>query len=98
MPIASGSFYYSPTFWAGAGVAVAIATLVIIILQFLTASTRRTLIYSLLSDTALLSEDAREKAGSDLQVTLDGEVLDDPHVVSIRVECKGRRDIRLEDF
>jgi hypothetical protein len=98
MPIASGSFYYSLTFWAGAGVAVAIATLVIIILQLLTGSTRRTLTYSLLSDTALLSESAREKAGSDLQVTLDGQKLDDPHVVSIRVECKGRRDIRLEDF
>jgi hypothetical protein len=98
MPVASGSFYYSPIFWAGAGVAVAIATLVIIILQLLTASTRRTLIYSLLSDTALLTEGAREKAGPDLQVALGGEALDDPHVVSIRIECKGRRDIRMEDF
>jgi hypothetical protein len=91
-------FYSSAVFWAGAGVAVAAATFVIILVQWLTGSSRRVLTYSLLSDTALLSKGTREKAGPDLQVRLREKVLDDPHVVSMRIEFKGRRDIREADF
>jgi hypothetical protein len=56
------------------------------------------LVYSLVSDTALLSADAREKAGPGLRIVLGGDLLDDPHVVSIRIEYRGRRDIRESDY
>jgi hypothetical protein len=96
--LASGHFYTSPALLGGVGVVVAIATLLVIVAQYVTGTARRVLTYSLVSDTALLSEAAREKAGPDLRVTRGGNALDDPHVVSIRIEYKGRRDLRSTDF
>jgi len=95
---AIGHFYSSPAFLGWIGVLVAIVTLVVIAAQFVTGSSKRSLTYSLMSDTALLSEGARAKAGPDLRVTLGEDVLDDPHVVSLRIEYKGRHDIRSADF
>jgi hypothetical protein len=96
--LATGHFYSSPAFLGWAAVLVAIVTLMVIAAQFVTASSTRALTYSLISDTALLSEDAREKAGPDMRITLGDDVLDNPHVVSIRIEYKGKRDIRSSDF
>jgi hypothetical protein len=96
--LAIGHFYSSPAFLGWAGILVAIVTLAVIAAQFASGSSKRALVYSLVSDTALLSEGAREKAGPGLHVTLGEDALDDPHVVSLRIECKGRRDIRSADF
>jgi hypothetical protein len=96
--LAAGHFYSSPAFLGWAAVLVAVVTLIVIAAQLVTASSVRALTYSLMSDTALLSEDAREKAGPGLRVTLGEDGLDDPHVVSIRIEYKGRRDIRGSDY
>jgi hypothetical protein len=96
--VATGHFYSSPAFLGWAGVLVAIVTLTVIAAQFFATSSARVLTYSLMSDTALLSEGAREKAGPGIHVTLGEDVLDDPHVVSIRIGYKGRRDIRGSDF
>jgi|HubBroStandDraft_6_1064221.scaffolds.fasta_scaffold91772_3 hypothetical protein len=96
--ITTGHFYSSPAFLGWVGILVAIVTLTVIAAQFAAGSSKRALIYSLISDTALLSESAREKAGPGLRVTLGDSALDDPHVVSLRIECKGRRDIRSTDF
>jgi hypothetical protein len=96
--IADGHFYSSSAFLGWVGIAVAIVTLTVIAAQFAAGSSKRALVYSLISDTTLLSEGARERAGPGLRVTLGDDTLDDPHVVSLRIECKGRRDIRSADF
>lgn len=85
-------------FWAGATVAVALAAIAVSVILWLRGSPQRLLLYSLGSETALLSGTARLQAGPDLEVTLRGEALDDPHVVSVRVESRSRRDIRSADF
>src|SRR5580698_425700 len=96
--LAAGHFYASAAFLGWAAVLVATVTLIVIAAQFVSASTARALTYSLISDTALLSADAREKAGPGMRVTLGADVLDDPHVVSVRIEYKARRDIRGADY
>ena len=96
--LATGHFYSSPAVLGWAAVVVAVVTLMVIAAQFVTASTARALTYSLISDTALLSADAREKAGPGMRVTLGEDVLDDPHVVTVRIEYKARRDIRGSDY
>jgi hypothetical protein len=96
--LAAGHFYSSPAFLGWAAVLVAVVTLAVIAAQFVTASPARALTYSLVSDTALVSADAREKAGPGMRVTLGEDLLDDPHVVSVRIEYKGRRDVRGSDY
>src|SRR5580692_2761925 len=61
--LAAGHFYASVAFLGWAAVLVATVTLIVIAAQFVSAATARALTYSLISDTALLSADAREKAG-----------------------------------
>ena len=96
--LASPHFFSSPAVLGWLGVVVGVATLAVIVAQFYIGASRRVLTYSLVSDAALISLGAREKAGPDLQVTLGDSPLNDPHVVSIQIEYKGRRDIREDDF
>jgi hypothetical protein len=96
--LATGPFYASGTFWAGAAVAVAVVALVVPIMLWFLGSPRRLLVYSAVSDTALLTSGAREQVGLGLEVTLSGQVLNDPHVVRLQVVSRSRRDIRGTDF
>jgi hypothetical protein len=73
--LAEGHIYSSPAFLGWAAVLVAVVTLAVIAAQFLTASSARALVYSLVSDTALLSADAREKAGPGTHAVLVGPGL-----------------------
>jgi hypothetical protein len=91
-------FYDSAVFWTEACVAAAIVAIIITVLLWYIGTPRRLLIYSLFSDTALLASRVRELTGSDLTVSLHTEILSDPHVVSVRVESRSRRDIRGTDF
>ena len=47
---------------------------------------------------AFSAQNARQQVGLGLEVTLNCQVLNDPHVVSLRVESRSRRDIRGADF
>jgi hypothetical protein len=96
--LTSGSTLTAGIFWAGAAVVVAILAIVVSIILWALGSPRRLLVYNLDSDTALFSGDARKRVGADLEVTVGGRVIADPHVVSFRVESRGRRDIRPDDF
>jgi len=96
--LASGSIQISANFWAGAGVVAAVAAIVVAVLLWYLGSPRRLLLYSLTSQTALLTRGTRQRAVPDLAVTLSGEPLDDPHVASLQIESRGRRDIRGADF
>jgi hypothetical protein len=96
--LASDPFYASGTFWAGAAVAVAVVALLVPIVLWFLGSPRRLLVYGVVSDTALLTSGAREQVGLGLKVTLNGQILNDPHVVRLQVESRSRRDIRGTDF
>lgn len=97
--MASGPIYESGTFWTAAGAVVTLAAIFAGIAQWLMGSPRRLLVYNLDSDTALLTPDARQRAAqTDLKVVLAGQVINDPHIVSFRIESRSRRDIRPEDF
>jgi hypothetical protein len=61
-------------------------------------SPQRLLVYNLDSETALFRSDVRQRAGTDLEVTVGGQTVADPCVVSFRVESRSRRDIRPDDF
>jgi hypothetical protein len=93
-------WYSSATFWTGAAAIVALLTLLMSGILWYLGSPRRLLIYGLTSETALLSGNARTRAGvgKELQVTLAGQILTDPHVVSVAIANRSRRDIRNADF
>jgi hypothetical protein len=96
--LASGPFYASGTFWAGAAVAVAVVAIVVPVVLWFLGSPRRLLVYGVVSETALLTSGARLQVGADLKVTLSGQVLNDPRVILLQVESRSRRDIRGTDF
>jgi hypothetical protein len=96
--LASSPFYASGTFWAGAAVAVAVVAIVVPVVLWFRIAPRRLLIYSLVSETALLASGPRHQVGPDLKVTLSERILHDPHVISLQVESRSRRDIRRTDF
>jgi hypothetical protein len=96
--LASGSVHISANFLAGAGVAVAVAAVLISILLWRLGSPRRLLTYMLAADTPLLTRGARRLAGDELDVSLGGQALTDPHVIAIQVASRSRRDIRAADF
>jgi hypothetical protein len=92
--------YSSATFWTGIGTAAAVLTLLTTVVLWSKGAPRRLLIYGLRSQIALLSSDAVGRAGigSELQVIVNGRALTNPHVVSIAVVNRSRRDIRSTDF
>jgi hypothetical protein len=96
--LASGSILPSGTFWAGAAVAIAVVGIVVAVVLWALGSPRRLLVYNLDSDTAMFSSAARQRAGAAVEVTVGGQVVVDPHVVSFRVESRSRRDVRPDDF
>jgi len=71
--LASGSFHLSGNFWAPLAVVVAVLVPVII---WRLGTPSRLLLYSLVSDTALLTSHARARtAGAELQIILGGQEL-----------------------
>ncbi len=97
--LASSSSSLSATFWSAAAVIVAFATILVTVVLWRLGSPRRLLLYSLESDTALLSSDARARAaGAQLRMILGGQELSDPHFVSLQIGSYSRSDIRPGDF
>jgi hypothetical protein len=100
LAIGATPWYSSATFWTGAGAAIALLALLVSVVLWFVGSPRRLLVYGLTSDTPLPSSDARSRVGTepDLQITLSGQALSDPHVASIVVASRSRSDIRSTDF
>ena len=86
------------TLWTAAGAIIAvIATAVTIILWWL-SNRRRVLLYSTPVVTSLLSAHATDMAEGDIHVMFKGQPLTDPHLVTLRVESRSRKDIANRDF
>ncbi len=91
-------WYTSGTFYAAAGViAVVVIGGVTVWATLFAGSIKRRLSYSLADDTPLLARTTALAQG-DLEVLYQGQRLDQPRVVSIRLVSRGRRDIGSDDF
>jgi hypothetical protein len=91
MTVASG-WYASGTFWAAAGVIVAIVTgSALAIITYMAAFPKRRLLYSMpvVAPIAAKSEGIR----AELELLYDGTKIGDPHVVEIQLVSRGRKDI-----
>jgi hypothetical protein len=97
--LASGPWYTSGTFWTGAGVVAVLIGVVVAVVLWRLGPPKPVLVYSMPVAASLVTRDAPGSlAPSDLQVLYKGEELRDPHLVSILVENRSRRDIRASDF
>jgi hypothetical protein len=85
-------------FWAEATATAAVLTLVMSVVLWYIGAPRRLIIYGVVSDTPLLDNEAWAHVTPDLQVTLNGQPVHDPHVVSVAAASRGRSDIRTSDF
>jgi hypothetical protein len=97
MIAAGGHFYTSGTFWAGAGVAVAIVFGIAGVWAVLySGNPKRRLLYSMPVVTPLLND--RPRMPRDVEVRHAGQLLQSPHVVNIELVSRGRSDIQREAF
>jgi hypothetical protein len=95
----------SHSHWYTSGIFYAAASLIaLLVIGALTVwatlhagSTKRRLTYRLADDTPLLARTTALAEG-DLEILYQGQRLDQPRVVSVRLESRGRRDIGSDDF
>jgi hypothetical protein len=91
-------WYESGTFYAAAGaIAVVVIGAVTIWVTLRVGSIKRQLTYSMTDDTPLLAT-TTGLARADLEVLYQGQRLDAPRVISVRLASRGRRDIASGDF
>ncbi|MEU9686756.1 hypothetical protein [Amycolatopsis japonica] len=95
-PAPDGPWYASSTFWAIAGVAVAIVFGIgAIVAAYRSQNPRRRLYVYVASATPLMHEKGRDLA---IEVSIAGRAVEDPYLVTVHVVVRGRRDIRKDDF
>jgi len=94
-------WYTSGTFWAGAGVVVALLVgVATVLVTWSVGTSKRKMIYSVPTLTSLLPYNDRfaKNAFSDLEIMHNGAKLSNPYIISLRIENVGRKDIRSSDF
>ena len=97
MNLASGHFYETTVFGTVAAIIVGLITIAVTVWVTLrAASQKRRLYYALLADTPLIRR--RQDLSEELKVTYGGRELKSPHVVSVQLVSRGRRDIAREAF
>ncbi|MFC8127202.1 hypothetical protein [Streptomyces sp. NPDC057302] len=89
-----GPFWESGTFWAAAAAVVAV---VAVYVTHRAAHPRRRLMYAFTSDP-LVQRHQREMSTRVLRVSLGDQELSDPRLVTLRLECRGTRDISSAQF
>jgi hypothetical protein len=96
--VASGPWYESGTFWSGAAAVVGIAAIVVSLIIWRVGPAKRLLVYSMPVSVPMVSSHWPVLAGPPLQVTLEGDPVDDPHIVIMYIHNRSRRDIQSTDF
>ncbi len=90
--IAASEWYASATFWAAAGVAVAVLTgSALAIVSYMAAFPRRRLLYSMPLVVPVTA--TPEGAQGDLELLRNGARVADPYIVELHLVSRGRRDI-----
>jgi hypothetical protein len=91
-------WYSSAAFWGAAGVVVIVAVgAATVLVTYAVGVGKRQLTYAMVYSSSLLGP-AGSLAVEDLKVVFRGEELRHPHLVMVRLDTRGRRDIRSEDF
>src|SRR5437879_3499751 len=93
--LASGHWYSSGNFWTVIGVVIGVVAIVVSVLLWRFGTPRAVLEYSMPVSKSLISDDLPMGR---IQVTLDGKQVARPHIVTLRLVNRGRRDIRSSDF
>lgn len=87
----AAAWYTSGIFWAGAGVVVAVVAVAATVWVTLAVGfPRRRLYYGLLA--------APDGMRSDLELRHRGTLLADPHILTVELLSRGRKDITSDDF
>jgi hypothetical protein len=87
----------SAAFWPAFGIIVAVLGIAATVWVTLRAANpKRRLYYLLLSDTPLIT--GRQDLSEELKVTYGSQELKSPHVVSVQLVSRGRRDIARDAF
>jgi hypothetical protein len=95
--LASGHFYDTTAFATAAAITLGLITIAVTVwVTFRAASQKRRLYYALLTDTPLIRR--RQDLSEELKVTYGGRELNSPHVVSVQLVSRSRRDIAREAF
>ncbi|WP_143267086.1 hypothetical protein [Amycolatopsis thailandensis] len=95
-PAPDDPWYASSTFWAIAGVAVAIVFGIgAIVAAYRSQNPRRRLYVYVANTTPLMHAKGRDLA---IEVRIAGRAVEDPYLLTVRVVVRGRRDIRKDDF
>ena len=97
MNLASGHFYDSTAFGTAAAITLGLITIAVTIWVTLRAANqKRRLYYTLLADTPLIR--GRQDLSKELKVIYGRRELNSPHVVSVQLVSRSRRDIAREAF
>lgn len=93
----SEHWYTNGTILGIAGVALAVFAIIVTILLWRLGAPRGLLEYSMPVAEAVVGR-RPQLSGDDFQVKVRGNVAQDPHLVTVRLENNGHKDIRSEDF
>jgi len=96
--LASGSWYTSATTLAWIAIAVAAIVGIVGILPWFLNIPKRLLIYITESTSLLLASELTSSDAEHIEVAIRGQVVDDPHLVTLTIDSRSRRDIRAGDF
>lgn len=78
--------------------AVAVVFGVVTIVLWRLGIPKRLLIYTAESTSLLLTSGLTSSDADDIQVLIRGRTVDDPHLVTLTIASRSRRDIRVSDF
>jgi hypothetical protein len=87
----------SDTLWAAVGAIVALIGAAVPFILYWFSNRRPVLLYTPVA-TSLLSTHAPRITDGDIRVTFKGQSLTDPHLVTLRVDSRSRKDIADRDF
>jgi hypothetical protein len=90
-------WYTNGTVIGVTGVIVGVAAIVVAVVLWRFGTPRGSLEYSMPVAKALVSRSPSLR-DDDLQISLRGKVVQNPHLVTLRIVNRGHRDIRSEDF
>jgi hypothetical protein len=93
---ATGQWYASATFWAGAGVIVAVVFGLGNLFNQYAVAPRRKLTFGMPVDAPLVS--GSDRMGPGLEVRYTGKPLTDPRILEIHLASRGSRDIPSDVF
>ena len=96
--LATGPWYTSATTIGWTAVVVAVVFGVVTIVLWRLGIPKRLLIYTAESTSLLLTSGLKYNNGDDIKVIIKRRVVADPHLVTLTIASRSRRDIRASEF